>query len=88
LLGLHKLRAIDVQTCVLRTNSKVVSEQIEKECIAREPTLEKYLALVRRMENHFKGFTVQYIEWSKNTKADDLAKAIARNTSMPADIFF
>jgi ribonuclease HI len=58
LLGLHKLRAIGVQTCVLRMNSKVVSKQIEKECIAREPTLEKYLDLVRRMENHFKQFTV------------------------------
>jgi hypothetical protein len=30
----------------------VVAEQIEKECIAREPTLEKYLALVRRMEKN------------------------------------
>jgi ribonuclease HI len=53
LLGLCKFRVIGVQTCVLR---------IEKECIARETTLEKYLALVRRMENHFKGFTVEYIE--------------------------
>jgi ribonuclease HI len=35
LLGLHKLRAIRVQRCVMRTNSKVVSSQIEKECIAR-----------------------------------------------------
>jgi ribonuclease HI len=31
LLGLRKLRAIDVQTCVLHTDSKVVSGQIEKE---------------------------------------------------------
>jgi ribonuclease HI len=58
LLGLHKLRAIGVQTCVLRTDSNVVSGQLEKECIAREPTLKEYLFLVRRMENHFKGFTV------------------------------
>jgi hypothetical protein len=42
---------------VLDTYSKVISDQIEKEYIAREATLEKYLALVRRMENHFKGFT-------------------------------
>jgi ribonuclease HI len=34
LLGLRKLRAIGVQTCALRTDSKVVSVQIEKECIA------------------------------------------------------
>jgi hypothetical protein len=46
LLGLRKLRAIGIQTCMLHTDSKVVSGWIEKECIAREPTLEKYLALV------------------------------------------
>jgi ribonuclease HI len=50
LWGLRKLRAIEVQRCILRTDSKVVAGQIEKECISREPTLEKYLALVRRME--------------------------------------
>jgi hypothetical protein len=65
-LRLHKLRAIGVQTCVLHTDLKVVSSQIEKECIAKEATFEKYLALVRRMESHFKGFTVEYREtkWS------------------------
>jgi hypothetical protein len=40
------------------------------------------------MESYFKGFTVDYIECNKNTKADDLAKVATRNTSMPADIFF
>jgi hypothetical protein len=40
------------------------------------------------MENHFMGFTVEYIERNKNIKANDLAKAIARNTPMPADVFF
>jgi ribonuclease HI len=41
LLGLRKLRVIGVQTCTLRTDSKVVAGHIEKECIAREHTLEK-----------------------------------------------
>jgi hypothetical protein len=82
------LRAISIQTCVLRTDSDVVSCQIEKECIAQEPTLEKYLALVRRMENYFKGLTVEFIERNKNTEADDLAKSSARNTSMPPDVFY
>jgi ribonuclease HI len=88
LLGLHKLRAIGVQTCVLRTGSKLVSWQIEKECITREPTLERYLALVQRMESYFKGFTFEYIERNKNTEADDLAKVATRSTPMPADVFF
>jgi ribonuclease HI len=69
-----------VQTCVLHTDSKVVSGQIQKECIAKKPTLERYLALVRRMETYFKEFTVEYIECNKNTEADDLAKAVAHNT--------
>jgi hypothetical protein len=59
LLGLQKLRAISMQNCMLRTDSKVVSGQIENECIAREPTLERYLALVQRIEGYFRGFTVK-----------------------------
>jgi hypothetical protein len=73
---------------VLCTDSKVVSGKHEKECIAREPTLENYLTLVRRMENYFKGFTTEYIERNKNTKADDLAKVAALNTPMPPDVFY
>jgi ribonuclease HI len=88
LLGLRKRRAIGVQTCVLHTDSKVVSGQIEKECITREPTLERYLPLVRRMESYFKGFAVEYIKHNKNTEADDLAKVAAHNTPMLADVFF
>jgi hypothetical protein len=40
-----------------------------KECIAREPTLERYLALVRMMESYFRVFTVEYIECLKMPKA-------------------
>jgi hypothetical protein len=87
LLGLHKLRAIRVQRCILHTYSKVVAGRIEKECIAREPTLEKYLALVRRMEFFFKGFTIEYIDINKNSEADELTKAAAHNNPLPADVF-
>jgi ribonuclease HI len=88
LLGLRKLRAIGVQRCTLCTDSKVVAGQIEKEYIAREPTLERYQALVRRMENYFKGFTVEYIERTKNAEANELVKVIACNSPMHADVFF
>jgi ribonuclease HI len=42
LLGLRKMRAIGVQICVLHIDSQVVSGRIEKECIATEPTRERY----------------------------------------------
>jgi hypothetical protein len=73
---------------VLHKDSNVVPGQIKKECIEREPTLERYLALVRRMESYFRGFTVEYIECNKNAEADELAKATAHNTMMPIDVFF
>jgi predicted transcriptional regulator len=66
----------------------VVAGEIEKECIAKEPTIEKYLSLVRKMENYFKGFTVEYIEWNKNCKANELEKAADHNSPMLADVFF
>jgi hypothetical protein len=72
----------------LCTDSKVVAGQIEKECIAREPIIERYSALVRRMESYFKGFIVEYIERTKNAEADELAKASVCNTLLLADVFF
>jgi ribonuclease HI len=88
LLVLHKLRAIRVQRCTLHTNSKVVTGQIEKECIPWEPTHEKYLAFVRRMENYFKRFTVEYIEQTKNVEANLLTKVVDGNTPLLANVFF
>jgi hypothetical protein len=40
------------------------------------------------MESYFKGITAEYIERNKNTEAEDLAKVVACNTLMSADVFF
>jgi hypothetical protein len=47
----------------------------------------KYLDPVRRMENFFKGFTVDYIDRNMNSKVVEPAKAVARNTPLPTDVF-
>jgi ribonuclease HI len=88
LLGLHRLRAMGVQNCILKTYSKVIAGQIEKECMTRDCTLERYLATIRRMENYFKGFTVEYIERAKNTETDELAKTATRKAALQPDVFF
>jgi hypothetical protein len=77
-----------VQYCTLKIDSKVVVSQIEKECMARDATLETYLAAVRRKENYFMGFIVEHIERTKNTKANELAKAAAKKTVLPPDVLF
>jgi hypothetical protein len=67
-----------VQHCILKTYSKVVASQIKKECMARDETLERYLAIVRRMQNFFKGFTVEHIERKKNIEAYELVKVVGK----------
>jgi hypothetical protein len=56
--------------------------------MARDETLERYLPAVRRMENLFKGFTVEHIERTKNTEEDVLVKGAARKAVLLSDVFF
>jgi hypothetical protein len=39
------------------------------------------------MKNYFKGFTIEHIDRNKNTEDDELAKVVAHNTPLPADVF-
>jgi hypothetical protein len=50
LLGLRKLKALGAQKCVLRTDSKVVADHIEKESSTRDPDLAEYLNSIRSLE--------------------------------------
>jgi ribonuclease HI len=88
LLALRKMKPLGQQTFIIRTNSKVIQEHIEKESEVRYPVLMKYLEKVREMERHFKGYSVQHIPRDDNNKADKLAKAAARNQELPPDVFF
>jgi hypothetical protein len=56
--------------------------------MVRDPTLERYLATIKRMENYFKGFIVEYIERAKNTEADELSKAVTNISALQLDVFF
>jgi hypothetical protein len=77
-----------VQNYILKIDSKVIASQIEKECMTSDATLEKYLAIVQRMENYFKGFTVKYVERTKKTEANELAKPAARRkNTTPIHVF-
>jgi ribonuclease HI len=88
LLALRKMKALGQQTFIIKTDSKVIQEHIEKESETRNPFLMKYLKKVREMERYFKGYSVQNIPRDDNNDADKLAKAAARNQVMPPDVFF
>jgi ribonuclease HI len=61
LLALRMMKALGQQTFIIKTDSKVIQEHIEKESEVRSPVLMKYLEKVREMERHFKGYSVQHI---------------------------
>jgi ribonuclease HI len=49
LLALRKMKALGQQTFIIRTDSKVIQEHVEKESEARNHVLMKYLEKVREM---------------------------------------
>jgi ribonuclease HI len=88
ILGLRKLRALYVTTCIVRTDSKIVAGQVEKEYSAKDPALMQYLTVVRSLEKQFKGFTLQHVDRARNEEADALAKAAAKGETLPSDVFY
>jgi hypothetical protein len=62
ILGLRKLRALGVTTCIIKTDSKVVVDQVEKDYSAKDPALMQYLMAVRSLERQSKGFTLQHVD--------------------------
>ena len=87
-MGLNKAKALGAKTMLAKTDSQVMAGQVEKEYVAREPELAKYLATVRALERRFQGFTLKYIPRAENTEADELAKATANNTPFPEGTFY
>jgi ribonuclease HI len=88
LLGLRKLKAMGIRRAVLKTDSQVISGHVDKSCRARDPKLEKYLDIVRKLEASFEGFSVKNIPRGENEYADLLAKLAAQGLPLPLEVFF
>jgi ribonuclease HI len=77
LLGLRKLKAMGVRRAVLKSDSQVITGQVDKSSKVKNPGLEKYYDMVRRMESSFEGFSVKNIPRLDNEHANMLAKSAA-----------
>jgi len=88
LLGLRKMKTLGHPNFVIKSDSKVITDHVEKESEAKKPEMKTYLDAVRAMEKYFKGFTAIHIPRSQNDEADKLAKAAARREPLPPDVFY
>ena len=73
---------------LLKSDSQVITCQVDKSSKARDLKLEKYLDTVRRMEVSFEGFSVKNIPRGDNEHADLIAKSAAQGLPLPPEVFF
>jgi ribonuclease HI len=78
LLGLRKVRALGASNFLVKCDAEVIKDYVEKESEAKEPELVKYLAEVRKMEKHFRDFTIEHMPRKRKGEADELAKKASR----------
>jgi ribonuclease HI len=88
LLGLRKLKAMGIRRVVLKSDSQVIKDHVDKSSRTRDLKLEKYLDTVRRMEASFEGFSVKNIPRGENEQEDLLAKSAAQGLPLPLEVFF
>ena len=60
------MKALGSQNFIIRTNSKVIRDHVEKDLEARKPEVIEYLEVVRFMEKDFKGFDIVHIPRTQN----------------------
>jgi ribonuclease HI len=78
LWGLRKLRTMGIRRAVLKSDSQVITWQVDKSSKGRDTKIGKYLDTVRRMEASFEGFSVKNIPRGENEQANLLAKSAAQ----------
>jgi ribonuclease HI len=83
LLGLRKLNAMGVRRAVLKSDSQVITGQVDKSSKVKNPGLDKYFDMVGRMESSFEGFSVKNIMRLDNEHVDMLAKCAAQGLPCP-----
>jgi hypothetical protein len=77
-----------IRRVILKTDSQVISDHVDKSSQTRDPKLEKYLDTIRRLETSFEGFSVKNIPRGENEHADLLAKSAAQRLPLPSEVFF
>ena len=53
ILGLNKAKALGAKTVQAKTDPQIMAGQVEKEYVAREIQLVKYLAIIRALKRRF-----------------------------------
>ncbi|XP_056694947.1 uncharacterized protein [Spinacia oleracea] len=72
--GIQMCKAADAKKIVLKTDSQLVASQYRGEYEAREPSMQRYLALMKEAVAQLESFEIQLVPRAENSQADALSK--------------
>ena len=71
----------------VRGDSQLVIDQVMKESGCHDPKMEAYCNTVRRLEDKFDGLELNHVARKYNEDADELAKIVSGQTTIPPNMF-
>ncbi len=74
LYGLRMAISLSIRRLMVYVDSDLVVNQVMKEWDVRNPSMDGYCNVVRKLEKKFEGLELRHIPRIKNQAADDLAK--------------
>jgi ribonuclease HI len=85
--GLRIAIELGVRRLDARGDSQLIIDQVMKNSHCRDPKMEAYCDVVRRLEDKFYGLELNHIARRYNETADKLAKIASGRTTVPPDVF-
>jgi hypothetical protein len=76
------MKALSHPNFTVKSNSKVITNHVDKESEDQGPKMIQYLEAVKAIEKYFNGFTIKHIPRALNDEADKLAKGSSQKTTI------
>src|SRR5438128_8158350 len=87
LAGLRAAAGLGVHRLIVKGDSQLVVNQVNKDYQCSDPMMAAYLAEVRKLERHFLGLEVKHVLRRDNQLADELARISSSGTPSPGGVF-
>jgi ribonuclease HI len=85
--GLRIAVSLGIKRLLAFSDSRVVTEQVNKEWDYVKDTMNAYCAEIRKLEGHFEGIEFQHVPRNNNVAADVLSKLGSQRALVQAGIF-
>src|SRR5438128_3771610 len=87
LAGLRAAAGLGVRRLIVKGDSQLVVNQVNKDYQCSDPIMAAYLAEVRKLERRFLGLEVKHVPQRDNQLADELARISSSGTPSLVGVF-